>query len=429
MYPELLREAHDPEVATRRFEQLCEHSIIRDHLPRFSREELSTFIRLISISDFLFRYLHRQPEKITCLPDNGTPGEIDPGAIVDASELREYKYQELLKIAWQDIAARSPYETVLHRLSALARKIIGVSLELTGKQTGSDMSSFCVFAMGKLGADELNFSSDIDLIFVAREFPENTADVHELQSGIYNHIRRFNQLMQQQDENGMLYRVDLNLRPLGRSGPLALSIDETEHYYEASTEAWERFAWLRAQVIAGNLELGRELLERIQPFIYLRSLSSDDLRRFVEIKQMMARQRKRDGNWNVKLGEGGIRDIEFFIQMLQLVNADSHPVLKVTHTLSVLQSLVDTGYIDAAEGQVIRDSYLFLRRLENHLQMIDEQQTHQLPDDRTARNRIAASMGYSIVSSDTTSENFDEKLMLSREVAMRCFNKILPDRE
>ncbi|MEE9551903.1 MAG: bifunctional glutamine synthetase adenylyltransferase/deadenyltransferase, partial [Gammaproteobacteria bacterium] len=287
-------------------------------------------------------------------------------------------------------------------------------------------ATFCIFALGKLGAIELNYSSDVDLIFVCVNEDEINGDIHEYQAGTIDHIRKLSNILEETTEDGFLYRVDLKLRPWGRSGPLVLSVDDTEHYYEASTEAWERFAWLRARKIAGDESLGSELLERLQPFIFHQSLGSDDLERFIQIKNDMAAIRKRAEYWNVKLGEGGIRDIEFFIQILQIVNAYRFQELQTTHTLSVLQALIKVGLIQAEDGQAIHNSYLFLRRLENRLQMIDEKQTHELPDDSELRLKIARSLGYGSNNDEETLERFDEHLNQCRGIASSCFERILP---
>ncbi|MGH8119419.1 MAG: hypothetical protein ACRESK_02265, partial [Gammaproteobacteria bacterium] len=271
-----------------------------------------------------------------------------------------------------------------------------------------------------------NYSSDVDLIFVCAGDDYHDRDMHARQEDVAEQIRRFNRAMEENTEHGFLYRVDLKLRPWGRSGALVLSVDQTEHYYEASTEAWERFAWLRARIIAGNPALGEDLLERLQPFIYLRTLGSDDLQRFIDIKGQMARQRQRQGSWNVKLGEGGIRDIEFFIQVLQAVNASARPRLKTTNTMDALQELVREGFVATEDGRMIQDAYLFLRRLENHLQMMDEQQTHQLPDQYEHRIKVASSLGFGPGSESRTVEEFNRALERHRNIARSCFERILP---
>ena len=237
-------------------------------------------------------------------------------------------------------------------------------------------------------------------------------------------LRGFTRLLEQHTEDGFLYRVDLNLRPWGRSGPLFMAIDDMEHYYEASSDAWERFAWLRARPVAGAIALGEELRQRLGPFMYRRSLSTDDLEKIVGMKHELSRTRQRRGSWNVKLGDGGIRDIEFFIQTLQLVNAARHPVLQQTNTLATLEGLEAGRLVPATDAAAAAGSYLFLRRLENRLQMLDEQQTHELPDDPAVRRMLARSLG--IDGGPDVLDRFEAELLTHRAVARGCFERILP---
>lgn len=418
-------------MATIRMENLLKDTFIRRHLDNMSDFNLQTFISLISYSNFIYRYFCRHPDLVTLLGNNYALDLNRIESINDIDKLRFFKYEELLKVTWLDLLGKFSYKVILDRLSILADCLILKVMQIVviGKNypTFNRLQiPFCIFAMGKLGAKELNYSSDIDLIFVSMDSDEFNGDVQAYQAGVINHIRQFNKVMQETTEDGFLYRVDLKLRPWGRSGPLVLSVDETEHYYEASTEAWERFAWLRARIVGGDTRLGDDLLQRLQPFIYLRSLSSNDLHRFIQIKNDMSKNRQKTGSWNVKLGEGGIRDIEFFIQMLQIVNAHSHAVLKSQNTLTVLEHLVKLGFISRDEGENINNSYLFLRRLENRLQMFDEQQTHQLPDDHDQRKKIACSLGFGPVDQENTLETFEQHLSRHRKIAEACFDRILP---
>lgn len=427
-YAAVLGRAPDPESATVRFERLLQDEEVRAHVEKMSGANLAVFIHLISISQFLFRFLARHPQAITLLGTTPALGRQDTADLTDPGALRRYKYRELLKITWLDLNGTEDYRRVLLHLSRLADQVANQCLHLLDRKRdpASDGFPYCVFALGKLGAHELNFSSDLDLIFVSAEPDGEEQDAHALLEYVTDHVRRFGKALEDVTEDGFLYRVDLKLRPWGRSGPLVLTVDETEHYYEASTEAWERFAWLRARVLAGNQALGADLLERLQPFIYRRTLGSDDLQRFIEIKRQMAQQRQREGSWNVKLGDGGIRDIEFFIQILQCVNAATHPQLKTTNTLDALQGLADGGFLAADEARAIQETYLFLRRLENRLQMQDEQQTHQLPDQREARMKIASSLGYGDITEAHTLEKFDQALDRHRRLARSCFERVLP---
>ncbi|MDX1519489.1 MAG: hypothetical protein R3318_05155 [Gammaproteobacteria bacterium] len=413
-----IRFTADPEAAQRRFDELNEDSDFRNCIDKLNTVQRQGLLGVLGYSDFLSNYLRRFPESVL---EIGEAYSVNPRPAASADEMRRHKYRELFKLTARDLVNQEPYESILRDTSLLADEIVrGACSMLSGSRSGSP--GICILGMGKLGAMELNYSSDIDLIFVCEELEK---DENEVIENLVRTIRKFTRLMEEITGEGFLYRVDLRLRPWGRSGPLILTIDDTENYYSASTEAWERFIWLRARAIAGQVEVGNELLRRLEPFVYRKFLSNDDLDRFLDIKSEMQMHHKKSGNWNVKQGSGGIRDIEFFIQLLQIVNACDHSDLKTTTTLDVLQKLRENGFVEDKETEQIRESYLFLRRLENHLQMIDERQTHQLPEEKERRRLIARSM---IPVSDTEDALglFEEKLALHQAVARNCFERILP---
>jgi len=158
----------------------------------------------------------------------------------------------------------------------------------------------------------------------------------------------------------------------------------------------------------------------------MRSLSTDDLDRFLQIKHDMSKARKRRGHWNVKVGEGGIRDIEFFVQMLQIVNAADHDVLQKTNTIEVLAGLTSSGLLTGVEEKELLHSYLFLRRLENRLQMVDERQTHELPDSQKERTKIARSLRIEGESNDEILDIFENELFVNQSIAKKYFERVLP---
>ena len=428
---QLIQSCPDPVAAQLRMERLLQLDGIQQRLESLTEPRLADFIHMMSVSHFLYRYLCREPEAIGFLDLSLDREGIEIRRIDNLQALRKYKYQQLMLITWQDMTDSVPYKEILTALSLLAdniiNKVLALSIEAADYEKKQQMQ-LSVFAMGKLGASELNYSSDIDLIFLSADDGDVVVDKNDYHGFLTYVIRHFIGSMEEITQHGHLYRVDLNLRPWGRSGPLFLSIEDTEHYYEASTEAWERFAWLRARNIAGDKYLGKELLERLQPFIYQQSLSSDDLDRFLMIKQKMAEKRRKTGSWNVKVGEGGIRDIEFFIQLLQIVNAYHHPVLKETNTMNVLSGLIKTGFLGEDEGMEIEQAYLFLRRLENRLQMFDEKQTHELPDEPELRLKIARSLGFIADSDEHVLDDFETCLINTRAIAKGCFNRILPEK-
>lgn len=413
-----------PEVTSRRLQQLQDEPALWQAVEALPGEQQAELVGVVGISNFLHRFICSHAD---CLADFRQPPDTphDLNGAHDFAALRRYKYRELLRLTRQDLATgEADYPSVLNGLTRLAEQVLSRSLQLVTREHGD--LPLCVFGLGKLGAAELNFSSDIDLIFVTQNREDFAADVDDYQKNVVDSIRQLSRALEEQTAEGFLYRVDLKLRPWGRSGPLAMSVDETEQYYEASSEAWERFAWLRARVVAGSEVLGADLLERLQPFIFTRSLSASDLDRFLQIKNDMARMRRRSGSWNVKVGAGGIRDIEFFVQMLQMVNGGRHAPLRTTNTLQSLQALIDLGLLDADEAAAIRRSYLFLRRLENRLQMIDERQTHDLPDDRQQRLMLARSLGFD----DSNGEalvTFEDRLLEHQTLARSCFERILPE--
>lgn len=427
-YKDLLDLSPNPELASLRLERLLQHDAVCNILCEKSVEFTRVFIHIIAVSNFLFHYLYREPEAIHLIGAEKSE-LIHIGKVSDIEGLRLLKYRELLRITSLDIYDQVPYEQILLALSKLADGILNKVLELIDTDQELKWADkevpFALIAMGKLGAQELNYSSDVDLIFICANREDIKGDVNEYHSAVVQRIRYFIRYLEEIKSTGFLYRVDLNLRPWGRSAPLVMPIDDTEHYYEASTEAWERFAWLRARFIAGSSILATDMLERLHPFRYRNILGLDDLERFINIKEEMAEIRQKKGSWNVKMGEGGIRDIEFFIQVLQLVNARLHPELQQTNTLKLLTSMVEIGLIDADEAKNIRKSYLFLRRLENRLQMFDEAQVHDLPDEEMKRLVIARSLGFTDVNKSAILDNFNKYLFSQQNVARECFDKVL----
>jgi len=420
----LIERSPNPDTTARRFEQMRSDDALCKRIDSLPEAGLADLIAVIGISGFLFQYLCSHGG---LLDEFHEAGDRLPEAvkIPDFTALRHYKYRCLLRLVRQDLnCGDEDYAAVLSGLTQLAEYVLTTAQDLVAQRYPE--LPLCVFGLGKLGAAELNFSSDIDLIFVTRNREDFAADPDDYQTNVVDSIRRLSRALEEKTADGFLYRVDLKLRPWGRSGPLAMSVDETEQYYEGSSECWERFAWLRARIVAGSRDIGEDLLQRLQPFIYSRSLSASDLDRFLQIKTDMASMRRRAGSWNVKVGEGGIRDIEFFVQMLQMVNGAAQPALRTTSTLGALQALNSNGFLEDAETRAIRRSYLFLRRLENRLQMIDERQVHDLPEDKAQRRLLARSLMSGEGDGDALAD-FEDSLMEHQALARSCFERILPD--
>ena len=424
----LLENSPDPESAARRLQQLREDESCREHIDSLDAQLFEDFLCIISSSDFLFRLISRRPDVISLIGEEFQLDSADLARIQDFEGLRRFKYRALLCLSWMDITGRYDYTQILSGLSQLAESIIQKAFRIAHSPDTHDKicNWMSVFALGKLGASELNYSSDVDLIFVSANAEDLGIEIDLLQSTLINSIQKVSQSIEEVTVEGFLYRVDLKLRPWGSSGPLCMSLDATEHYYEASSEPWERFAWLRSRVIAGSDDIASALKSRLQPFVFSRSLSTEDLDRFIQIKQDMSRARKKRGHWNVKVGEGGIRDIEFFAQVLQIVNAGEHKNLQKTNTMEVLSGLHSAGLLSETEKRELSESYLFLRRLENRLQMVDERQTHELPENPKARLKIARSLKIEGESNDEKLDNFENQLFLHQSIASTYFDRVLP---
>ena len=425
----LIAASPDPETTSRRMERLLDNADVLQRFAGLKPERQKDLVAIIGISNFLSNLLNRYPDMIGAIGEKLVIDEKEINAIHNPDDLRSYKYRQLLKITWMDVCQVCDYVEVLGSLSQLAIGIVRQTLRLSlnDDDYGQVMKSLAIIAMGKLGANELNYSSDIDLIMVSVNPEDHVGDYQDLQKLLFDSIRRLSKQLEEKNADGFLYRVDLKLRPWGNSGPLVMAIDDTENYYEASSEPWESFAWLRARCIAGSEMLARDLLNRMNPFIFMRSLSTDDLSRFVEIKNEMGKARKRKGHWNVKVGKGGIRDIEFCIQILQMVNGAKRPELQTTNTLSALSGLSQCGLISKNDEKEIYQSYIFLRRLENRLQMIEEKQTHDLPDKQSQRLMLARSLCIPGESNDEILDNFENELFLNRSIAEKYFDRVLPN--
>ena len=424
----IIAKTAEPDVTANRLQSLLENEVTGRAFDAMEEETRTAVIKIIGVSRFLYNFLHRHP---SCIHEIGQDYPLTAACrLDDINDLRIHKYRSLLRITWMDVCQVQDYGQVLRGLSHLADQVlhnVNVLVERESEVFDANVNrDMAIIALGKLGAHELNYSSDVDIVFVTRNSDINTR--HDMHAHYTKHIRAFCRLLEESTENGFLYRVDLNLRPWGRDAPLVFSLEENETYFEASKEAWERIAWLRGRYVAGAQTVAEEMLLNMRPFVFHKTLSADDIERFLTIKHDMSQQRSKVGHWNVKLGEGGIRDIEFFVQLLQLVNGAHHVELQITNTLQLIERLARLGLINHAEQRELTDSYLFLRRLENRLQMIDERQTHQLPNDKQKLKKIARHMGYQAETDDEAYANFNDDLLLNQRVASKYFDRLLADR-
>jgi glutamate-ammonia-ligase adenylyltransferase len=315
--------------------------------------------------------------------------------------LRRFKYGEMLRIAARDLNALASLEEVTGELSALASASLQLAYEAARRRLvrehglplihGREEADLTVMGMGKLGGRELNFSSDIDLIYFYSSDEGETSGVDggdgEVRGKISLHAffvklsEMISKAISQVTEDGFVFRVDLGLRPEGKSGDLAISHRSAEIYYESWGQSWERSAMLKARPVAGSLELGNRILDTLSPFIYRKYLDYNLIEDMMAMKKKIDSSllREKESEYNIKLGRGGIREIEFFIQALQLVFAGKNPGIRERNSLRALQALRERHVISDEDCSALSAAYRFLRTVEHRIQVVQERRTHNLP--------------------------------------------------
>ena len=333
------------------------------------------------------------------------------------ANLRLARQRLMLWVAFRDLNGMASLEEVTHSLSHFAEIAVSDSIAFIrtdlqarfglpwSKTTDSEMP-LMVVGMGKLGGLELNLSSDIDLIFLY----EHEGETVGAEKSLSNHEwftrmgKRLIKLLSEHDANGFVFRVDMRLRPNGDSGPLVCSLDMLEEYLLVQGREWERYAWIKGRLIApmpssaSYAHCEKELEQLIRPFVYRRHLdygvmaSIRDLHAQIQLEAEKRSSGRHGRSRDIKLGRGGIREIEFLAQMFQLMRGGTDPRFRMRPTLGALSLIQRCGSLPAKEVEDLESAYLFLRRLEHRIQVWDDQQTHYLPEDESARHRLAISM-------------------------------------
>lgn len=351
----------------------------------------------------LFR--DREPGETAAALEQALAGSSTPLAV----SLRRFRQREMLRIAWRDLAGWAALGDVLEELSALADAALLAALDgareaVAGRHGELRSASgrpipLTVLAMGKLGGRELNFSSDIDVVFLYPE--EGESDGARPLSAAEYHTRLARRVIALLDEvtaEGFVFRVDTRLRPFGDSGPLVVSFAALENYLQQHGRDWERYAYLKARIVGHALppDAARDLeCDVLRPFVYRRYLDFGVFDSLREMKRMIEREvARRELADNLKRGPGGIREIEFIVQAWQLVRGGSEPALQSRELEAALAGLARRGHLTRATELALREAYRFLRRAENRLQAIADRQTHDLPADDLGRARLACAMGY-----------------------------------
>lgn len=398
----------------------------------------AALLHLLAMSRICVARLARNPEGLlwlsrpqVCLNPRGY-GEMlnhlrgEYGAFIAGTNfraLRAWKQREMTRIALRELAGAAPLEETTAELSQVAEISVSEVYEHWNARLretiGAPAAQFAILALGKLGGRELNHSSDVDLIFLYSE---------EGQVARLSHHEWFNRLGEKiletfstPDPEGALLRIDLRLRPEGSAGPLARSLESMENYYAGFGETWERLALIKARGIGGSRELAYEFLRQLQPFIYPKSPTPDLLDEIASIKRRIERDVVGADNLerDVKLGRGGIREIEFVVQTLQFIHGARHTFLQDPSTLNALRALARLELIPRKEVIDLDRAYRFLRQVEHRLQIDAEQQTHTVPRDPESLRRLAVSLGCS------SSEQFTTGLVEAMRNVRAIFQRVI----
>ncbi|HLJ92221.1 MAG TPA: bifunctional [glutamate--ammonia ligase]-adenylyl-L-tyrosine phosphorylase/[glutamate--ammonia-ligase] adenylyltransferase [Gemmataceae bacterium] len=385
---------------------------------------LEILLQLLSTSQFFSDLLIANPDYLDMLrvPLRRSPSqkemqeqlqsEVD-AAFEDSAVLRSFRrfrQRQTLRIGTNDIIRDRPLEEITRDLSRVADAALEVALATALRQvgnrfgepytTGGQPARCVILAFGKHGGEELNYSSDIDLMFLYDE--EGTTrgrrvtsiSNQEFYGRVLSEVVR---LLSAHTDRGQAYRVDLRLRPEGHRGPLARSLASTLSYYDTLGRTWERQALIKLRPVAGSLELGKAFLQSIEPFVYRKYLSFAEINEIKALKRRIEQKTRQAGtsDTEVKTGHGGIRDIEFTIQFLQLLNGGDLPEIRQRNTLLALQALEQAGCLSDQEYHFLGTAYRFLRKTEHRLQLLFDLQTHRLPSGEDELRKLALRMGYS----------------------------------
>ncbi|MDY6829384.1 MAG: bifunctional [glutamate--ammonia ligase]-adenylyl-L-tyrosine phosphorylase/[glutamate--ammonia-ligase] adenylyltransferase [Pseudomonadota bacterium] len=396
--------------------------VLREQLESLPDAQLRIAWRCLALSDWVAESAISRPDQFSELLRSGDLERPYPSGIYNAkalslgavkeedelrAALRHWRRREMVRIAWRDLGGLAGLDETLAELSDFADAAVAVAVDWLyraccarwgtplGASSGAPQG-MVVVAMGKLGGRELNFSSDIDLIFAFEEGGETDAERPLENSVFFTRLgQRVIKMLDETTVDGQVFRVDMRLRPYGQSGALVPKFAALEAYYQDQGRMWERYAMVKARVIAGPAPAAQRLREILHPFVYRRYLDFSVVQALRELKSMINREvRQRGLEDNLKLGAGGIREVEFVAQALQLIHGGRDAALQQAPLLVALGQLAAHGHLPAAAVDELRAGYCFLRRAEHHLQEQADAQTQQLPADDLGRTRLAIAMGF-----------------------------------
>ncbi len=414
-------------------------------------------LQVFSTSQYLTEVLIRDPELLDWL--QGGPDRRDRAALIDdlwktvsggsdeneqRLALRRFRERESLRIGYNDIVRGFPLEMITQDLSDLADACVEAAVRLARARADArfgvpltprgSAARFVVLGLGKLGGQELNYSSDIDLVFLYDE--DGQTQGLKVMSNAEFFARMGSdvvRLLADQTSLGMAYRVDMRLRPDGEQGALARSLDATLGYYVTRGRTWERQALIKCRPVAGDLALGETFLAAIKPFVYRRYLGAAEIAEIKALKRRIEQRTVSAGTAEVevKTGKGGIRDVEFVVQFLQLLHGGEYPEVRHATTLQAIARLEQVGCLSAEERHIMDDTYRFLRQVEHRLQILFDRQTHEMPRGVEAVRTLALRMGYTPASAweerNGPADRFMADYRSKTELNRRILNHLLHD--
>lgn len=430
-------------------------------------EQAAAFVHALAATcataPFLATWLTRNPSWLSALAAEDYAAPRSPEQLAErlaaarsaapsddpSAWLRRFKYYEFARITVRDAwPERLPLERsaeTLTELSALADALLAEAERSARREIEESLGGprfrdragrehelgFCVLGLGKLGSAELNYSSDVDLVYVYESTSEGVTHTGPRGGTPVEYFsrlaQRFGAIVADHSDEGFLYRIDLDLRPEGTQSPIVISRTALAGYYEGWADTWEKAAFMKARPVAGDLELGWRCIRDVAPMIYRSSMDFEGVHGIRRLKDRIEQERTSETTgFDVKIGAGGIRDIEFVTQALQLLHGGRMPQLRERSTLRTLEQLSALGLLSERAQQELTTSYLFLRRVENRLQMEHEQQTHRVPVADEARERLARATGYTGTARSALAA-FDRDLAAHRERTRSIFSGLLPD--
>lgn len=469
----ILPRCPDPDMGLNNLERFLTQNADEDLLAELQKPHSQTFealVQILSSSQFFSDLLIANSDYLgmICLPLRNNPSraemfaelqqEVD-SALDEKAALRAFctfRQRHILRIGANDLIRKRPLEEITRDISRVADVALEVALKYARQQvsrrfgepiTAQGKPARCVIlAFGKHGGKELNYSSDIDLMFVYDEEGQTQGNrIQHISNADYfaRVVTQVVRLLTTHTEHGQAYRIDLRLRPEGKRGPLARSLASTLSYYDSMGRTWERQALIKIRPVAGDMALGQEFLRAIEPFVYRKYLSLAEIHEIKALKRRIEQKTYKQGEdqTDVKTGYGGIRDVEFTIQFLQLLNGGDLPEVRRPNTLKALQALESVGCVTDQEYNILDETYRFLRNTEHRLQLMCDLQTHRLINREAELCRLALSMGYGENLEDKDDEAFraravklflrdlQEKKELNRKILDHLLHEAFSDGE